>query len=198
MLVSLFELASNKALEHDPASLARLQKLQGKAMTLHIKTLDQSITVTPQAEGLEFSSKAPDKVDVTLSTTLGAMIKISRDGLEDAELESGELEMSGDPIVGQRFAQIMAELDINWETMLAEHVGEAPARAAAMVAGQAKEFAQESRSKLHEFVSQTVKDDLQVVADKEGVNAFLDSVDDLRADVDRLGARLERLLNKVD
>ena len=106
MLFSLLELAGNKALEYDEASLARLQKLHGKTMTLHIKKLDQSITVTPQAEGLEFSSATPDRVDVTLSTTVAAMIKISRDGLENAELEAGELEMSGDPIVGQRLRSL--------------------------------------------------------------------------------------------
>lgn len=197
MLFSLLELASNKALEYDSASTARLAKLQGRTMTLHVKKLDQSITVTPTTEGLEFSHQTPDEVDVTLSTTLSAMIKISRDGLENAELESGELEMSGDPIVGQRFAQVMADLNIDWETMLAEKIGDAPASTITMVASQAKEFAQESRGKLHEFVGQLIRDDLQVVAGKANVDGFLDDVDDLRADVDRLAARLERLLAKT-
>jgi len=197
MLFSLLELAGNKALEHDQASLVRLEKLQGKTMTLHIKNLDQSITVTPRAEGLELSGDAPDTVDVTLSTTLAAMVKISRDGLENAELESGELEMSGDPIVGQRFAQVMADLNIDWEGMLAEQIGEAPARAASMVATQAKEFAQESRGKLHDFINNLVKDDFQIVADEADVTAFLDKVDNLRADVDRLSAKLEKLRAKA-
>lgn len=197
MLFNMLELAGNKALEYDAASLARLEKLRGKTMTLHIKKLDASITVTPQAEGLELSSSAPENVDVTLSTTLGAMVKISRDGMQNAELEAGELEMSGDPIVGQRFAQVMADLDIDWEAMLAEQIGDAPARAASTVAVQAKEFVHESRGKLHEFISQLLKDDLEIVANETEVNTFLDDVDTLRADVDHLGARLQRLLDKV-
>lgn len=198
MLFSLLEFASNKALEYDSASLARLQKLQGKTMTLHIKKIDQSITLTSQAEGLEFTSQAPEKVDVVLSTTIGAMIKISRDGLENAELESGELEMSGDPIIGQRFAQVIADLNIDWETMLAEKIGEAPARTVSMVASHTKEFAQESRSKLHEFVEHLIKEDMQLVASKTDVTSFLDGVDDLRADVDRLAARLDRLVRNAN
>ncbi len=198
MLFNLLELAGNKALEHDAASLARLQKLRGKTMTLHIKNLSASITVTPQAEGLEFSPSAPEQVDVTLITTIGAMIKIGRDGLEDAELEPGELEMSGDPIVGQRFAQVMADLNIDWEALLTEQIGAAPAHAVTTVAGQAKEFVQESRGKLHDFVGQLIKDDLQIVVGEGELNSFLDGVDDLRADVDRLGARLERLLSKTN
>ncbi len=197
MLFSLLELASNKALEYDTASLARLEKLRGKVMTLHIKNLDKSITITPQAEGLELSANALVSADVTLSTTLAAMVKISRDGLENAELESGELEMSGDPIVGQRFAQVMADLNIDWEAMLAEQIGDAPARAATTVAGHAKEFAQESRGKLHDFISQLIKEDMQLVADAADVDQFLDDVDQLRAKVDRLGARMNTLLSKV-
>ncbi len=198
MLFSLLELASNKALEYDSASSARLAKLQGKTMTLHIKTWDQSISVTPRAEGLEFNVNACEEVDVTLSTTLSAMMKISRDGLEDAKLESGELEMSGDPIVGQRFAQVMADLNIDWESMLAEKIGDAPANTVTMMASQAKEFTQESRDKVHEFVSQLMINDMQVVAEKKEVDRFLDNVDDLRADVDRLSARLERLLANLN
>ena len=92
----------------------------------------------------------------------------------------------------------MADLNIDWEAMLAEQFGQAPAKAATLIAAQAKEFVQESRGKLHEFARQTVKDDLQVAADKDEVDAFLDNVDNLRADVDRLNARLERLLTKID
>ena len=137
MLLDLLELASNKTLEHDPQTLERLAKLQGKTMTLNIKTIGQSFSVTPQREGLEFSNTLPEKVDVTLSVTLSAMIKISRDGLEDAELEQGELEIVGDPIIGQRFAQVIAKLDIDWHGLLAEHIGESPAKAVSFAAGQA-------------------------------------------------------------
>lgn len=198
MLFSLLELASNKALEHDANTQARLEKLQGKVMTLHIKDFDRSITVTPQSEGLEFNSSSPEQADVTLSTTLAAMLKIGRDGIENADLKTGELEMNGDPIIGQRFAQVMGDLNIDWEAMLAEKIGDAPAKAATKVAEHAQEFIKESRSQLHSFVSDLIVRDMQIVASADEVDEFLDDVDDLRADVDQLSARLSALLNKVN
>lgn len=197
MLLDLLELASNKTLEHDPQTRARLEKLQGKTMTLRIKPIDQSISITPHPEGLEFSSNIPEQVDVTLSATIGAMIKITRDGMENAELESGELEIVGDPIIGQRFAQVMSELDIDWEGLLAGQLGESPARAITFAAGQAKTFADESRDKLKVFFKELITEDLGLVADKQGVDAFLDGVDTIRADADRLMARITRLQNKL-
>ena len=124
------------------------------------------------------------------------MIKISRDGMDKAELNAGELEIAGDPIVGQRFAQVISELDIAWEALLAEQIGESPAKALGFAAGQAKSFADESRDKAKEFLNSVIKDDMALVADKAEVEAYLDDVDTIRADVDRLGARLERLRAK--
>lgn len=197
MLLDLFELASNKTLEHDPQSLERLAKLQGKTMTLIIKTIGQSVSVTPYPDGLEFSQDVPQNVDVTLSATLGAMVKISRYGMNNAELEPGELEIAGDPIVGQRFAQFISDLNIDWDALLAEHIGESPAKAVTFVAGQAKVFADESKVKLKEFLNTLIKYEMELVADKAEVDDYLDDVDTLRADVDRLSARLERIKTKV-
>ena len=196
MLLDLLELASNKTLEHDPQSLERLVKLHGKTMTLNLTSLSQSISVSPQLEGLEFSYQAPDKVDVTLSATISAMVKISRDGMDNAELEPGELEIAGDPIIGQRFAQLISELNIDWDALLAEQIGEAPAKAVTYAATQVKVFADESRDKFKDFVNDFIKDDMELVADKSEVEAYLDSVDTIRADVDRLSVRLDRIKAK--
>jgi ubiquinone biosynthesis protein UbiJ len=193
MLLDLLELVGNKTLEHDPRTLERLVKLQGKTMTLNVSSIGQSLSVTPYREGLEFTQSTPEKVDVTLSATLGAMVKISRDGMENADLLPGELEMAGDPIVGQRFAQVISELNIDWEALLAEQIGESPAKAVTFAAGQAKALADDSKGKLKDFLNTLIKEDMRLVADKGDVESFLDDVDTIRADVDRLCARVERL-----
>ena len=196
MLLNLLELASNKTLEHDPATQARLVKLQGKTMALHIKPINQSLALTPHPSGLEFSGIIPEHVDVSLSTTVNAMVKITRDGMEDAELAPGELEITGDPIIGQRFAQLMSELDIDWHSLLAEQIGDGPAHVVSAAAGQAKDFVKTSQSHLKQALSKLVKEDMDIVVEQEEVNAFLDDVDTLRADADRLIARIKRLQNK--
>ena len=197
MFLNLLELASNKTLEHDPASKARLVKLQGKTMVLHISSVDQSLAVTPHPSGLEFSNTIPEHVDVTLKASIGAMIKITRDGMENAELEPGELEIMGDPIIGQRFAQVMSELNIDWHSLLAEQIGDGPAHVVSTAAGQAKDFATTSQSHLKQFLSKTIKEDMNIVPDKADVDAFLDDVDTIRADADRLFARIKRLQGKL-
>ena len=196
MLLNLFELASNKTLQHDPQTQARLVKLQGKTMVLNVKTINQSFSVTPRPEGLEFSNSVPDNVDVTLKATIGAMVKITRDGIEDAELEQGELEIIGDPIIGQRFALVISELDIDWHSLLAEHVGDGPAQLFTSAAEQAKGFAQDSQTQFKGWLNRFITEEMNIVAGKQEVEEFLDQVDTLRADTDRLVARVKRLTDK--
>ena len=196
MLLQLFELASNKTLEHAPQTQARLAKLQGKTMALHLKSINQSLAITSRPEGLEFSRDIPETVDVTLKATIGAMVKIARDGMEDAELESGELEIIGDPIIGQRFALVISELDIDWYGLLSKHIGDGPAQAVTSVAAQAKEFTRESHSNLKSWLNDFIKNDLDIVVDEYEVDAFLDDIDTLRADADRLDDKVKAFLNK--
>ena len=203
MLIDLLELASNNALEHDDRSRRRLAKLQGKTITLVIKSRAsdsnpiQQISVSPQLHGLEFSSKPGIAPDVTLAATLGALVKIGRDGLDDAQLEPGELEINGDPIVGQRFARVLDELNIDWEGLLAEQIGESPAVFISAGVGRAMALAQDSRSLMKQRFNRLLVDDLQLVAGKSAVEPFLDEVDTLRADTERLQARIKRLQNKL-
>lgn len=202
MLIELLELASNNALQYDATAMQRLEKLQGKTMLLEIRPIElkpfdklgvQKLLVSPQPHGLEFCDDIEQTADVTLSATVGALIKIGRDGMNDAELKPGELEISGDPIVGQRFARVLAELDVDWEGFLAEHIGETPAVLISSGLNQAKEFVTESQSSIKDRFSRWLKDDLKLLADKSEVEPFLDEVDTIRADVDRLSARLTRL-----
>ena len=200
MLIDLLELASNNALQYDDSSRDRLTKLVGKTMTLEIRPPGdlaiQRISVSPLPHGLEFSDQITE-TDVTLSTTIPALIKIGRDGLEEAELEPGELEINGDPIIGQRFAKILAELDIDWEGLLAEHIGESPAVIISAGLGKAKELAIESKSMFMKYINKLLIDDLELLAEKSEVEPFLDNVDTLRADVGRLQARLDRLQTNI-
>jgi ubiquinone biosynthesis protein UbiJ len=196
MLLNLIELAINGALEFDPRAQRDLAKLHGKTMTLEIKPIPQKISICPMPHGLEFSN-ASGATDVTLSATIGALVKIGRDGLDDAELDSGELEINGDPIVGQRFARILSQLDIDWEGLLAQRIGETPAVLISGGLGRAKEIAQESKTLFSKHISNLLTNEMGLVASKSDIEPFLDDVDTLRADADRLQARIQRIQKNI-
>ena len=60
-------------------------------------------------------------------------------------------------------------------------------------AEQAKDIAKTSQTHLKQLFGKFIKEEMDIVVDKDEVEAFLDDVDTLRADADRLIARIKRL-----
>lgn len=197
MLFEIIELACNKALEHDSGALAALQQLNGKRVLLKIKQVNQNILVQPMTHGIEITPYQGESLDVTLAATPKALLSILQSGLDKADLEPGELEISGDPIVAQRFARIAAELNIDWEAMLEEHLGEMPAALIATGLRKAADLGTQGRSLAKEKINEHINNEHSLVAAEQDVEMFMEQVDDLRAAVDRLNARLKRIQTKV-
>jgi ubiquinone biosynthesis protein UbiJ len=194
MLLSLIELACNQALEHDPLSLEKIQRLRGKPVTIKIKDLNRSVTILAQSFGIELQEGESSEASVTLAATPPALLKIARHGMENAELEPGELEINGDPIVAQKFAALISGLNIDWDALLAEHLGEVPASLLNKGVSMAQMAARDGRTFLKSKVNRALVEEMNLVADANSVEHYLEDVDQLRASVDRLEARLKRLL----
>jgi len=195
MLLEMVELACNQALEHAPGARSTLQGLSGKVIMLKVKQLDQSITIIPQPFGLELSPEPAPDAAVTLAATPKALLKIVRLGLENAELEPGELEIHGDPIIAQKAASIASSLDVDWEELLAEHMGDMPASLLGQGLLMAKTAAKTGGAKFKSRVNKALREDLGLIAEADQVEGYLDDVDELRAAVDQLEIRLKNLLN---
>lgn len=193
MLLNLIELACNQALEHDDGAKKQLQSLQGKLIVVEIKNINQRIAIRPLPHGIELARPNQQQPHVTLSATTNALAKIARHGMDEADLEPGELEISGDPIIAQRFSSLATNLDVDWEGLLSEHFGELPAAFVSKGVNTARALFNEGSAALKIKINQALKDDLELVADSGEVEQFLEDVDSLRASVDRLQARLKRI-----
>lgn len=194
MLLQLAELACNKALEHDLAAQERMRSLHGKWVALEIKEINRTVHIAIKPHGLELLEHSEQSPHVTLSATPAAMLKIARQGMEDAELEPGDLEINGDPIVAQRFATLASNIDVDWEAFFAEHLGEVPAAFLSRGLATARSAALTGRAMVKQRIRDSLKSEMGLFADGEEVESFLDDVDELRGAVDRLEARLKRVI----
>lgn len=198
MLVDLIELACNQALEYDAQAQERLEALHDKCIVLTIRDIDQSITVNSVPVGggryeISLSLDSPPDPDIVLTASARALIEMVRAGLENADLKAGELEISGDPIVAQRFSALIANIDIDWEALLAEHLGELPAAYLSQGANVARHFFERGQTAIKARIREIIKGDMQLVTNVDEVENFLSDVDELRASVDRLSKRLNRI-----
>ena len=193
MLLPLLELACNQALEHDPTTLEKVQSLSGKTVVLHVQDFNQNVSVQPREFGLELTADAVENPSVTLSAKPPALIKLAHYGMENADLEAGELEIQGDPIIAQKFVKIVSNLNVDWEGLLAEQFGEVPASLFSKGFSVVQAVAQQGQQNIKNKIQQVLHDDLNLVANADQIEKYLDGVDDLRDKVDRLEVRLNKL-----
>ena len=199
MLSALFETTSKKAFATDPDTLERLTRLQGKCVALDIKKLNLSLYLVIEEDHIAFQSEPedPEMIDVRLKARPSTLLKIARDGMDDAELEKGELEIEGDAIIGQRFAGMLNALDIDWEELLSEKIGDAPARFIFDIFSKAQQFQSSSKQTIQQNLSEFLVEEARLVSHASQIEHYIQSVDILRNDTARFQARLSELEKKL-
>ncbi len=193
MLKDLINTAGQRLLEQDPQNHDKLEKLAGKAIAFEIKKLDKTLYFSPTTEALNVGLQAPEIIDVTIRPKPSTLLKIARDGIDNAELSSGELEIDGDAITGQRFAKLLSELDIDWEELFAQQIGDVSARLLFDGLQRLRSWGQETQSTVKQNISEFLVEEAKLAASKTAIDTYLDDVDALRNDVARLAARIRQL-----
>lgn len=187
------EAACNGALALDPEVRARLGSLSNKVIAVELLGLGLRLYFLPHTQGVQVQGQYAGEPDTVLR---GAPLSLLRLALSDApsdELFAGGAELRGDTATGQAFQDVLRNLRVDWEELLARVAGDDVAhqagRAARAAGAQAKHAAQTLETDVREYLIE----EAGLLVNRHEVDGFLDAVDTLRSDTDRLEARLRRL-----
>ncbi len=205
ILNTLLESSARRFLRLDPQTLHRLRALQGKIIRLEILSPSPAASATnlylsPSEYGLRLLADYAGQPDVTLR---GSPLAFVRLGLEK-KLPAGAffsraVAIEGDVELGQRFKRILDEMEIDWEEQTARIIGDVLAHQLGNLVRGAKTWGAETGATLKENLSEYLQEESRLLPTRAQVEKFLAAVDGLRADSDRLLARvqqLERLLRQ--
>ena len=192
MLTALFEITSKTFFATDPDTLDKLSGLADKRIALEIKKVNHTFYLLIADDHIALTSENDD-VDVRLKAKPSTLLKIARDGIENAVLEKGELEIEGDAIIGQRFAGMLNSLDIDWEELIAEKIGDVPARIAVDFFDKIRHWQKETTTSIQQNIAEFLVEEAEIVSHPSQVEDFVHAVDVLRNDTARLRARLSEL-----
>jgi ubiquinone biosynthesis protein UbiJ len=193
MLLSMLERAGNRALAVDPESRDRLAALDGRSIALNVRQIEKTFLLYPGPDGVRVAFGKQDAADVTLSASPSVFARIAAQGLDDGSYTPGELEIQGDALLAQKFAGIMGDLSIDWEELLAQQTGDIPARFISRQFSRMLGWAAETHGVMKQNLSEYLIEEARIAAAPRDVDGFLDDVDELRAGVDRLAARVTNL-----
>lgn len=192
-LAGAVEAACNAALALDPEIRVRLGALADKVIAVELAGLGVRFYFLPHAHGMQVLSHYEDEPDVLLRGAPLALLRLALSDTPADELFARGVELRGDTAAGQTFQDSLRALRIDWEELLARVTGDDIAhqlgRAVRAGAAQARHTARTLETDVGEYLTE----EAELLAHRHALGAFLDAVDELRSDADRLQARLRRL-----
>jgi len=113
-------------------------------------------------------------------------------------LFSNQIQILGDVQFAKQLQDWQQQFDFDWEQQLANITGDALAYPLAQGLRRGGAWLDDNRSELETSVAEYLREESHFLPDKSQTDRFLQQVDILRADTDRLEARIKRLQNTIE
>ncbi len=194
ILASIMTSAIQKLIKYDHEAVKKLKPFAGKKVKIHLQPIDQSIIFILKEDTIEVSRDGKLEVDTTISGKPSSLFAMSTNqhipGLDGVVI-------NGDATTGQFVADFLKQLSPDWEEAWCDLLGEIPGYHVSNllkgISKAGKSFANSLKQSTQEYL---LEENRELVHPDE-MEAFLDQVDDLSADVVRLERKIKQLQNNA-
>ena len=185
-LAAGLETALNRYVSLDPDALPQWAELAGAVIAIEADGLGLTFYLFPGAQGIQVMDRYEGEPTVRIRGTPFALVQQWRG-------QPADLTVEGDTATGRRFQTLLARLDIDWEEHLSKIVGDAAAHQFGQFWRESRRWGRQTSATLLQDGREYLQQELRVLPSRSAVESFLNTVDVLREDADRLEARLVRL-----
>lgn len=189
--------ALNKVLHLDPHSQDRLQKLNGKVVSIELLPLHFKFNCRFTEDGITIEDKDV-AVDTQIIGTPLQMLGVMFNKSNRQKFFSEDVKIIGDAEIGQQVIELFDELEIDWEEKASHYIGDVPTQHLSQFIKNAKNWLQETEKNLTKNMTDYIQEEKQWLPMREALDDFFNDIDILRMDVDRLEARIKKLKESED
>ncbi|MBI5783306.1 MAG: SCP2 sterol-binding domain-containing protein [Gammaproteobacteria bacterium] len=193
-LLNLLQEVVNRTLRLDPATLARVAELRGKVIRLRAAgDRPFEIFILPDESGLRLRGQHDREPDVTLTGDIPVILRFAARRVLPDVVAAGEVQISGDIDLGQRFQRLLEQADIDWEEQAARVLGDLPAH---QLGNALRDLGGWSRQALHTLkqdLGEYLQEESRLLPVRARAGVFRRSVETLERDAESLEKRLTRL-----
>ncbi len=196
--VAALETAVNRALELDPASQKKLQRLAGKVFGFHCINPELAIFLLPGSDGLRLMGYWDGEVSTAISGKASEFADLATAQNPAAALINGNLELHGDSAPLIELQGILASLDMDWEAPLVNTLGDVVGHQLAEGLRGLFGWGQQASSSLVRQVEEFIHEEARLAPPRQEVEDFYQDVEQLSQRVERLQARMRKLTSQLD
>ncbi|TDR22511.1 ubiquinone biosynthesis accessory factor UbiJ [Marinicella litoralis] len=190
LLSRIMTSAIQKLIQYDQTAIKKLKPLAGKNVKIIIQPINQSIVLMLKEDTIAISTNDDIEVHTTITGKPSSLFAMSTNqhipGLDGVTI-------NGDATTGQFVADFLKQLSPDWEEAWCDLLGEVPGyHVASILKGlttAGKSFANSIKNSSKEYL---LEENRELVSPAE-MDAFLDQVDDLSADVTHLERKIREI-----
>jgi ubiquinone biosynthesis protein UbiJ len=192
MLLERLESTLNRGLSDSRKAQALCRQLDGRVMSLTVQGTPLAFFLKAEGGRIALAPRHDGAADASLSGTPIALLALAGPKAEGA-LRGGGVRIEGDAEVAQKFRELLAQAQPDFEEELARVVGDVAARRVANVARGFLDWGRKASDSLATNVVEYLQEEGRDLPTRVEIEEFLSDVDRLRDDTGRLEARLARL-----
>lgn len=174
-------------IEQNNWAKALLQPFAGKSVQLTIEPVSSALVILENGSlALAGETNLPD---ATIRMTPSLLLRL----IAKDEAAQSLIHIEGDTQLVTQLAKVLSHMRWDYEDDLSQLVGDVPANKLGQLGRKTASALKETSVNLAEMLSEYWQEEKPLIAKKRHVEQFNSSVDTLRADVERLEKRLNKL-----
>jgi ubiquinone biosynthesis accessory factor UbiJ len=182
----------NRNLAGSSAARALCRRLSSKVLALHVEGVPLSVYFKSHGEHMTLHTDHEGTPDATLSGSPLSLMRLAGPAPDEA-LRGGSVHIEGDAEVAQTFSELLKAAQPDLEEELSRVVGDVAAHQIGNAARSALGFARRAKDTFLQNVAEYLQEEGRDVPNRTEADEFLQGVDKVRDDVERLEARLNLL-----
>ena len=188
------ETAINAALKYDPATRARLAKLDGRALALDLTVPNLRLCLCIEGEQVRVRRHWEGEISTRLGGSAIAMLRLLRDS--SATPAKLGVSVTGSSALLAELQAILRDLDIDWEAPLAQLLGDVPAHTLGSALRSASSWLRDNLQAAPRAAAEAISEEWRLTPPRAQFEAFAEDLAELALAGDRLDARLQLLRQK--
>lgn len=184
-----------QAVALDPATSQRLQAYAGKRLYVETRAPALGLFVWLESDGIHLRTEGDRHPHATIEAPSIDLLKMALS--DNAHFVGGPVKVHGDVLLVQELHALARDLDIDWEAGISRLLGDTFAHPVSQGLRGLLGFAKRTADVFLRNTGEYLREEKEIVPVSWEVDEYLNDNQDLRADVERVEARLERLKKRV-
>lgn len=193
-IAAALEKTLNHALRYDPGTRHKLSELEGCRVKIVSTAPEFCLCLSLRDQQIEVGTLGEGTADVEISGRLIDFLQAL--GREGHSLADSGLRIAGNLGRLNQLKAIFSNVDIDWEEALIEVFGTLAGHALAQAIRSGWQWARQQHHQVETFLPPYLTEELKLLPSATELSSFYQQVDEFRAGVERLGARIARLEKK--